>query len=85
MPVRQGGKYYAQVLLDINRYELLAKLAEKEGQKVTALIREFAYEGLKRRVSASEYAAAEKSDSALWAQSVRRRVEGRLRNSGIVL
>ena len=80
MAVRQGGKYYAQVLLDLNRYKLIEELALKEDKKPTALIREFAYEGLKRRISSSEYTAAEMADNALWAQSVRRRVEGRLRS-----
>jgi hypothetical protein len=58
MPVRQGGKYYTQILLDVNRYKLMEEIAEREGIKTTALIRQFAYEGLKRRASAAEYNAA---------------------------
>jgi hypothetical protein len=80
MPVRQGGKYYAQVLLDLNRYKLLEKLAQAEGKKVTALIREFTYQALQKQVPASEYKAAEEADTELWAESVRRRVQGRLKN-----
>jgi len=80
MPVRQGGKYYAQVLLDLNRYQLLEELAEAEGKKVTALIREFTYQALEQRVAPSAYKAAETADTALWAESVRRRVQGRLNN-----
>ena len=79
MPVRQGGKFYAQVLLDLNRYRLLEEMAEKQGKKVTALIREFTYEALEDRLPASEYKAAEAADTALWAESVRRRVQGRMR------
>jgi hypothetical protein len=79
MPVRQGGKYYSQILLDINRYKLIEEIAQREGVKPTSLIRQFAYEGLQRRVSASDYNAAEAADGALWAQSVQRRVQGRLR------
>jgi hypothetical protein len=80
MPVRQGGKYYAQVLLDLNRYRLLEELAEAQGKKVTALIREFTYQALEQQVSASEYKAAEAADTAQWAESVRRRVQGRINN-----
>jgi hypothetical protein len=80
MPVRQGGKYYAQVLLDLNRYKLLEELAQSEGKKVTALIREFTYQALEQQVPASDYKAAEAADTALWAESVRRRVQGRQKN-----
>lgn len=83
MPVRQGGKYYAQVLIDVNRYRLMEELAEKEGVKTTALIRQFAYEGLKRHTSASDYNVAEAADNALWAASVKRRVLGRMRAKGV--
>jgi hypothetical protein len=83
MPVRQGGKYYTQILLDVNRYKLMEEIAEREGIKTTALIRQFAYEGLRRRASAAEYNAAEAADNAAWAASVKRRVMGRLRSKGI--
>jgi predicted DNA-binding ribbon-helix-helix protein len=83
MPVRQGGKYYTQILLDVNRYKLMEKIAEQEGMKTTALIRQFAYEGLKRKANASEYNAAEAADNAAWSASVMRRVQGRLRSKGI--
>jgi hypothetical protein len=83
MPVRQGGKYYAQVLIDVNRYRLMEQLAAEEGIKTTALIRQFAYEGLKRRATASDYNEAEAADNALWAASVKRRVLGRMRAKGV--
>jgi hypothetical protein len=79
MAVRQGGKYYAQILLDVHRYQLIEQLAEKEGVRPTALIRRFAYEGLQRSVPPADYSAAEDADQALWATSVQRRVLGRLR------
>jgi hypothetical protein len=37
MPVRQGGKYYSQILLDINRYKLIEEIAQREGVKPTLL------------------------------------------------
>jgi hypothetical protein len=80
MAVRQGYKYYAQVLLDLNRYGLLERLAAAENKKVTAWIRDVVYEAIRQRVSPSEYKAAEAADAALWAQAVRHRVEGRQRN-----
>lgn len=80
MAVRQGYKYYAQVLLDLNRYALLERLAAKENKKVTAWIRDMCYEAIARQVPPSEYKAAEAADAALWAQAVRHRVEGRLRS-----
>ena len=83
MPVRQGGKFYAQVLLDLNRYKLLEKMAAELDTKVTALIRRFVYQALEERLHPSTYRAAERADAALWAASVQRRVEGRRRNRGV--
>lgn len=80
MPVRQGQKWYVQVLLDLNRYRLLEQLAEKRGRKVTAVIRDLVYQGLQAELPASDYKAAETADAALWAESVRRRVQGRMRS-----
>lgn len=79
MPVRQGQKWYVQVLLDLNRYNLLEKMAQEQGRKVTAVIRDLVYQGLQAELPASEYKAAETADAALWAESVRRRVQGRMR------
>lgn len=79
MPVRQGGKFYAQVLLDVNRYALLQRLAQSRNQRVTHLIRDLVYEHLEASVPASEYKAAFSADQALWAEAVRRRVQGRQR------
>lgn len=84
MAVRQGCKFYAQVLLDPNRYALLEKLAEAKSMKVTALIRQMVYERLEQDLPASEYKAAEAADGALWAEAVRRRVQGRMRPKEVV-
>lgn len=80
MPVRQGGKIYSQVLLDLHRYQLLERIARKRGVKPTALIREMVYDALQGLCRNSEYKAAEAADAALWADSVRRRVQGRQRS-----
>lgn len=79
MAVRQGCKFYAQVLIDPHRYALLEKEAAAQNMKVTALIRQMVYERLEQDLPASEYRAAEAADGALWAEAVRRRVQGRMR------
>jgi hypothetical protein len=80
MAVRQGCKFYAQILIDPNRYALLERMARDRNMKVTALIREMVYDRLEAELPASEYKAAEAADGALWAEAVRRRVEGRQRS-----
>lgn len=80
MPVRQGSKMYSQILLDLNRYKLLEKLADQRGKKVTAVIRDLVYLGLQTALPLDEYKAAEEADAVLWTESVRRRVEGRMRS-----
>lgn len=77
MAIRQGGKYYVQVLLDVHRFNLLEDIAMRDKKKLSRLAREIIYEGLQTRVSGSKYRAAEAADKAMWAESVRRRVEGR--------
>lgn len=79
MAVRQGCKFYAQVLIDPNRYALLERMARERNMKVTGLIRQMVYDRLEAELPASEYKAAEAADGALWAEAVRRRVEGRQR------
>jgi hypothetical protein len=78
MPLRHGSKFYLQVLLDPNRFTLLQMLAEKEKVKVTALARDAIYAYLAKIYPASDYNAAEASDKAEWAESVKRRVQGRM-------
>ena len=79
MPLRHGSKIYCQLLLDTNRYKLAEKLAATEGKKVTGLLREMVYAALEKALPASDYKAAEAADKAAWAESVQRRVQGRLR------
>jgi hypothetical protein len=80
MPLRHGSKIYCQLLLDTNRYKLAEKLAATEGKKVTGLLREMVYAALEKALPASDYKAAEAADKAAWAESVQRRVQGRLRS-----
>lgn len=77
MPIQHGSKFYCQLLIDPNRYKLAERIAEEEGKKVTAVLRDLIYEGLERFYPASEYKAAEQADAETWAESIRRRVEGR--------
>ena len=80
MPLRHGSKIYCQLLLDTNRYKLAEKLATAEGKKVTGLLREMVYAALEKALPASDYKQAEAADRAAWAESVQRRVQGRLRS-----
>ena len=80
MPLRHGQKFYCQLLLDRNRYALVEKLASKEGKRPTALLRDMVYAALEKAVPTSEYNAAEAADRAAWAESIKRRVEGRQRS-----
>lgn len=80
MPLQHGKKLYCQILLDQHRYRLLEQVAAKEGKRTTALMREMVYAALERILPASEYKAAEAADHAAWADSVKKRVEGRLRS-----
>lgn len=80
MPLQHGRKLYCQLLVDQHRYQLLERLAEKEGKRTTALMRDMVYTMLEKAVSVSDYKAAEAADRAAWADSVKRRVEGRQRS-----
>jgi hypothetical protein len=77
MPLNHGNKFYCQLLIDPNRYKLAENLASQDGKKVTAYLRELVYAGLALR--SSEYKAAQEADEAAWKDSVKRRVEGRMR------
>ena len=78
MPLNHGNKFYCQLLIDPNRYKLAENLASQDGKKVTAYLRELVYAGLALR--SSEYESAKEADEAAWRESVRRRVEGRMRS-----
>ena len=80
MPLRHGQKVYCQLLLDMNRYKLAEELAAREGKKVTGMLREMVYTALEKALPVSDYKAAEAADRAAWAESVQRRVQGRLRS-----
>jgi hypothetical protein len=79
MPLKHGSKLYCQLLLDPHRYKLAENLAVVEGKKVTALLREMVYTALETALPTS-YKAAEVADEELWRESVKKRVEGRMRS-----
>ena len=79
MPLRHGQKFYCQLLLDRHRYMLVDEMAKQQGKRTTALLREMVYSVLQIAVPESEYKAAEEADHAAWADSVKRRVQGRQR------
>jgi len=78
MPLNHGNKFYCQLLIDPNRYKLAENLPSQDGKKVTAYLRELVYAGLALR--SSEYESAKEADEAAWRESVKRRVEGRMRS-----
>ncbi len=80
MPLRHGQKFYCQLLLDRNRYLLVDEMAKQQGKRTTALLREMVYSALEKALPSSEYRAAEAADHAAWADSVKRRVQGRQRS-----
>lgn len=79
MPLKHGQKFYCQLLLDKHRYQLVEKMAEQQNKRVTALLRDMVYATLQVAFPPAEYKAAEAADREAWADSVKRRVEGRLR------
>ena len=80
MPLRHGQKFYCQLLLDSHRYLLVDEMAKQQGKRTTALLREMVYSALEKALPLSEYRAAEAADNAAWADSVKRRVQGRQRS-----
>ena len=80
MSLKHGQKVYCQLLLDTNRYKLAEQLASEQGKKVTGMLREMVYAALEKVLPASDYKAAEAADKAAWAESVQRRVQGRMRS-----
>ena len=83
MPLKHGQKFYCQLLLDKHRYQLVEKLAEQQDKRVTALLRDMVYAALQMAFPLSEYKAAEAADLEAWVDSVKRRVEGRMRTKQI--
>lgn len=80
MPLRHGQKFYCQLLLDKHRYQLVEKLATQQNKRPTALLREMVYAALRMAYPDEEYKAAEDADRNAWSESVKRRVEGRMRS-----
>jgi hypothetical protein len=80
MAIRHGNKTYLQILLDPHRAELLKQVAESKGVRPTAWIREAVYMMLEMQVQPKVYQAAAEKDELTWRESVRKRVEGRMKN-----
>tara|TARA_R100001082_G_scaffold97655_1_gene65579 strand:- start:626 stop:889 length:264 start_codon:yes stop_codon:yes gene_type:complete len=78
MALKHGNKTYLQILLDPHRAKLVHERAKEEGIRATAWIRNAVYSELQRKLNSSIYREAEAKDEAVWRESVRRRVEGRI-------
>lgn len=77
MATQHGRKSYYQLLLDPHRAALAENLAKEAGVRTTEWLRQVVYKNLERSLPSSVYGEAEAQDTALWRQSVRRRIEGR--------
>lgn len=82
MAIRHGNKTYMQILLDPHRAALLMAMAEQKSLRPTALVREMVYRCLERDLPSSTYKEAVAKDDAAWKESVRKRVEGRMKPKG---
>ena len=80
MAIVHGNKTYFQVLVDPNRANLAQELADKEGIKATAWVRNLIYSELERAYPKSVYDMAKAEDIVVWQKSVRKRIEGRKAN-----
>lgn len=74
-----GAKRHYQVLIDPARAALLDRVAEKEGKRTTALIRDLLHDFLRGVYTKAEYQEAVDADQANRANAVRRQTEGRIR------
>ena len=79
MAIRHGNKTYLQILLDPNRAKLLMEVAESLQVRPTSWIRDVVYRQLESCVPGDAYEKALKADQEAWRDSVKRRVDGRLR------
>lgn len=74
-----GAKRHYQVLIDPARADLLDRVAEKEGKRTTALIRDLLHDFLQGVYTKAEYQKALDADQDTRTRAVRRQTEGRLR------
>lgn len=77
--MRPGQKIYYQLLIDPARARLLNRIAEEQGLRPTALMRQFVYDGLYCSVQTQDYQAAFEEDAVTRQRSIKRQVEGRRR------
>lgn len=80
MAIRHGNKTYLQILLDPHRAELLHELAEADKMRPTAWIRNAVYMVLELQCDPDRYDTAKAKDELVWRESVRKRVEGRMKS-----
>ncbi|MEK9823318.1 MAG: hypothetical protein VW840_14200 [Gammaproteobacteria bacterium] len=79
MAIRHGNKTYLQILLDPHRAKLLMEVAESLQVRPTSWIRDVVYRQLESCVPGDAYEKAFNADQEAWRDSVKRRVDGRLR------
>lgn len=72
-----GNRAHYQLLLSPGMAALLDREAARRGLRSTALLREWAYQGLRRCCEGAEYRLAEAQDAALRKQGIRNQVVGR--------
>ena len=72
-----GSKRHYQVLVGPERAVLLDRVAEKEGKRTTALIRDLLYEFLQGVYTKAEYQEAADADQVVRAEAIQRQTEGR--------
>ena len=77
MAGQHGSRRYYQLLLQPHRADLVEEIAVQEKVRSTEIIRRMVYDWLERELPASKYKEAQVKDEAVWAQSVRNRVDGR--------
>ena len=77
MAGQHGSRRYYQLLLQPHRADLVEEIAVQEKVRSTEIIRRMVYDWLERELPASKYKEAQLKDEAVWAQSVRNRVDGR--------
>lgn len=80
MATRHGIKYFLKVLMVNAKYELLLQCTEERGVRTTALAGDDVYKGLSNNVGPEFFQAANLIDDAIWKQTVRKRVKGRMKN-----
>ena len=80
MATKHGNRLYIQVLLEPFRGELVMQVAEAQGIKPSALIRQLVYDYLAQHTEEKTYCEALVNDKQKWQDAVDARLEGRAKN-----